>query len=134
MDGTPSAGRPGLYETSDFYLACFLRCSGDELAGLRRGRPRWGFPSRDRPTRQRDLLAFYGDRAAVVPLRFVGAIKDMKAMLHNVQGEGRWRGPGGVAIRDGCPDSPPAEAGGRSRGRGKREGRLAGRDLDGLGG
>jgi hypothetical protein len=37
----------------------------------------------------------------VVPLRFVGAIKDMKAMLHNVRDEGRWRGPDGVAVRDG---------------------------------
>ena len=28
VNGTPSAGRPGLYEASDFYLACFLRCAG----------------------------------------------------------------------------------------------------------
>src|SRR3954471_9561235 len=77
MDGTSSAGRPGLYETSDFYLACFLRCSGYELAGLRRDGRRCVFAYRDRPTRQRDILAFYGDRAAVVPLRFVGAIKDV---------------------------------------------------------
>ena len=101
MDGTPSAGRPGLYETSDFYLACFLRCSGYELAGLRRDGRRCVFAYRDRPTRQRDILAFYGDRAAVMPLRFAGAIKDMKAMLHNVRGEGRRRGPAGVAVRDG---------------------------------
>ena len=38
---------------------------------------------------------------SVVPLRFVGAIKDMKAMLHNVQGEGRWRGRSGMVVRDG---------------------------------
>src|SRR3954464_3385887 len=101
MDGTPSAGRPGLYETSDFYLACFLRCSGYELAGLRRDGRRCVFAYRDRPTRRRGLLALPGDRAGVVPLRFVGAIKDMRAMLHNVQDEGRRRGPAGVAIRDG---------------------------------
>src|SRR3954449_4525731 len=125
VNGTPSAGRPGLYETSDFYLACFLRRSGYEFAGLRRDGRRCLFAYRDRPTRQRDILAFYGDRAAVMPLRFVGAIKDMKAMLHNVQGEGRWRGSGGGPVRDGCPDGPPAEPGGRSRKRGKR-GRPAG--------
>src|SRR3954462_8334529 len=101
VDGAPSAGRPGLYETSDFYLACFLRCSGYELAGLRRDGRRCVFAYRDRPTRHRDLLAFYGDRAAAVPLRFVGAIKDLKAMLHNGQDGGRRRGPAGVAIRDG---------------------------------
>jgi hypothetical protein len=101
VNGTPSAGRVGLYETSDFYLACFLRCSGYELAGLRRDGRCCVFAYHDRPTRQRDLLAFYGDRAAVVPLRFVGAIKDMKAMLHNAQDEDRRHGPAGVAIRDG---------------------------------
>src|SRR3954451_21574722 len=101
MDGTPSAGRPGLYETPDSYLACFLRCSGYEFAGLRRDGRRCVFAYRDRPTRRRDILAFYGDGAAVVPLRFVGAIKDMKAMLHNVQDEDRRHGPAGVAVRDG---------------------------------
>src|SRR3954447_24812881 len=101
MDGAPSAGRPGLYETSDFYLACFLRCSGYELAGLRRDGGRCTSAYGARRPRQRDILAFYGDRAAVVPLRFVDAIKDIKAMLHNVQGDGRWRGSGGVAVRDG---------------------------------
>jgi hypothetical protein len=101
MDRASSASRPGLYETSDFYLACFLRCSGYELAGMRRQGRRCVFAYRDRPTRQRDVLAFYGDQTAVVPLRFVGAIKDMKAMLHNVQGGDRWRGPGGMTVRDG---------------------------------
>ena len=101
MDKAPSVSRPGLYETSDFYLACFLRCSGYEFAGMRCQGRRCVFAYRDRPTRQRDVLAFYGDQAAVVPLRFVGAIKGMKAMLHNVQGEGRWRGPGGMTVRDG---------------------------------
>ncbi len=101
MDRTSSTSRPGLYETSDFYLACFLRCSGYELAGLRYQGRRCVFAYRDRPTRQRDVLAFYGDQAAVVPLRFVGAIKDMKAMLHNVQSEDWWSGPGGMAVRGG---------------------------------
>ena len=101
MDRAACSSRPGLYETSDFYLACFLRCSGYELAGMRSDGRRCAFAYRDHPSRQRDVLAFYGDQAAVVPLRFVGAIKDMKAMLHNVQGEGRWRGPGGMAVRGG---------------------------------
>ncbi len=101
MNRTPSVSRPGLYETSDFYLACFLRCSGYELAGMRRDGRRCVFAYRDRPTRQRDVLAFYGDQTAVVPLRFVGAIKDMKALLYNVEGEGRWRRPGGVTVHDG---------------------------------
>jgi hypothetical protein len=98
MDRAASCRWPGLYETSDFYLACFLRCSGYALAGLRCHGRRCVFAYHDRPSRPRDVLAFYGDQTSVVPLRFVGAIKDMKAMLHSVQGEGRWPRP---AIRDG---------------------------------
>src|SRR3954451_14935616 len=101
MDGTPSAGRPGLYETPDSYLACFLRCSGYEFAGLRRDGRRCVFAYRDRPTRLRDILALYGDGAALVPLRFVGATKVMKAILRIVQDEHGGHGPAGVAVRDG---------------------------------
>jgi hypothetical protein len=38
---------------------------------------------RDRPTRRGDVLAFYGDGAAVPPLAFSSTIKDMKSLLHN---------------------------------------------------
>ncbi len=41
------------------------------------------FVFRDRPTRREDVLAFYGDGAAVPPLAFSATIKDMKALLHN---------------------------------------------------
>jgi hypothetical protein len=34
-------------------------------------------------TRREDVLAFYGDGAAVPPLAFSSTIKDMKALLHN---------------------------------------------------
>jgi hypothetical protein len=101
MDRAPSCSRPGLYETSDFYLACFLCCSGYALAGLRCHGRRCVFAYHDRPSRPRDVLAFYGDQTSVVPLRFVGAIKDMKALLHSVQGEGWWGRPAGMAVRDG---------------------------------
>jgi hypothetical protein len=38
---------------------------------------------RDRSTRHKDVMAFYGDAAAVPPLAFSSTIKDMKALLHN---------------------------------------------------
>jgi hypothetical protein len=41
------------------------------------------FVFRGRPTRRDDVLAFYGDSAAVPPLAFSATIKDMKAFLHN---------------------------------------------------
>jgi hypothetical protein len=77
------ASRRGAYETPDFYLACFLRWSGYQLIDLRADGRRKIFVFRDRPTRREDVLAFYGDGAAVRPLSFSSTIKDMKALLHN---------------------------------------------------
>jgi len=73
----------GAFETRDFYLACFLRCTGYELIDLRAEGRRKVFVFRDRPTRRGDILAFYGNDAAVPPLAFSSTIKDMKALLHN---------------------------------------------------
>jgi hypothetical protein len=71
------------FETRDFYLACFLRCTGYELIDLRAEGQRKVFVFRDRPTRRDDVLAFYGDDVDVPALAFCSTIKDMKALLHN---------------------------------------------------
>jgi Domain of unknown function (DUF5659) len=71
------------YGTRDFYLACFLRCAGYELLDLRAEGPRKVFVFKDRPSRRNDVMAFYGQGAAVPPLAFSATIKDMKALLHN---------------------------------------------------
>ncbi len=71
------------FETCDFYLACFLRCTGYDLIDLRGEGRRKVSIFRDRPTRRDDVLAFYCNGAAVPPLSFSGTIKDMKALLHN---------------------------------------------------
>lgn len=71
------------FETRDFYLACFLRCSGYELQGLRAEGPRKVFIFQDRASRRDDVMAFYGDTTSVRPLAFAATIKDMKGLLHN---------------------------------------------------
>lgn len=71
------------FETRDFYLACFLRCSGYQLLSLGDEGRRKVFVFRDRPTRRADVMAFYGDGASVRPLAFAATIKDMKGLLHN---------------------------------------------------
>jgi hypothetical protein len=71
------------FETRDFYLACFLRCTGYDLLDLRAEGQRKVFVFRDRPTRRDDVLAFYGDTINVPPLAFAATIKDMKGLLHN---------------------------------------------------
>ena len=72
-----------MFETRDFYLACFLRCAGYDLVGLRAEGRRKVFIFRDRATRRDDVLAFYGRGAAVPPLAFSTIIRNMKALLHN---------------------------------------------------
>jgi Domain of unknown function (DUF5659) len=72
-----------MFETRDFYLACFLRCAGYELLNLRAEGRRKVFVFQDRPTRRDDVMAFYGDAVTVRPLAFASTIKDMKGLLHN---------------------------------------------------
>jgi Domain of unknown function (DUF5659) len=71
------------FETRDFYLACFLRCTGYELLNLRDEGRRKVFVFQDRATRRDDVMAFYCDGATVRPLAFAATIKDMKGLLHN---------------------------------------------------
>ena len=71
------------FETRDFYLACFLRCSGYPLLDLRSEGRRKVFVFQDRPNRRDDVVAYYGEGGSVRPLTFAAAIKDMKALLHN---------------------------------------------------
>lgn len=69
--------------TAGFYLACYLRGPDYELAGLRQKGQYHLFVYYDRPNHRHNVLAFYGNRTSVVPLRFPGAIRDLKALLHN---------------------------------------------------
>jgi hypothetical protein len=78
-----ATGGIAAFETRDFYLACFLRCSGYDLIELRADGCRRVFVFRDQATRRDDVLAFYADGARVTPLAFSATIKDMKALLHN---------------------------------------------------
>jgi hypothetical protein len=75
-------GQP-VFETRDFYLACFLRCTGYDLVHLRAEGRRKVFVFRDRPSRSEDVLGFFGDAIRVRPLLFASTIKDMKGLLHN---------------------------------------------------
>lgn len=71
------------FETSDFYLACYLRCTGYKLLGLRANGQKKVFVFKDRHTRPDDVMAFYGDAATVRPQAFAATIKDMKGLLYN---------------------------------------------------
>ena len=72
-----------VFETTDFYLACFLRCDGFRLVGLRRDGSRAVFQFEDRADRETALLAFFNNEGRVRPLAYSSAIKDLKALIHN---------------------------------------------------
>lgn len=73
----------GAFETHDFYLACFLRCTGYGLLDLRAEDRRKVFVFQGRATRRDDVMAFYRDTISVRPLAFAGTIKEMKGLLQN---------------------------------------------------
>ena len=72
------------FETRDFYLAWFLRCTGYALLNLRPEGRHKVFVFKDRPTRTADVIAFYGDSTTVPQLAFSSTVKDVKTLLHNL--------------------------------------------------
>ena len=72
-----------VFETSDFYLACFLRYVGFDLTELRREGKRCVFVFRDKKERQANIMDFYNNKTTIHPLSFIGTIKDMKSIIHN---------------------------------------------------
>ena len=78
------AEETGVYETTDFYLACYLRCDGFRLAGIRRDGTRSVFQFEDRTDRESATLSFFNNEGSVRPLAYSAAIKDLKALIHNL--------------------------------------------------
>jgi len=84
MTKSAGAGAESVFETTDFYLACYLRCDGFRLAGIRREGPRSVFRFEDRADRQDVTLSFFNNEVNVRPLAYSAAIKDLKALIHNM--------------------------------------------------
>ena len=81
---TPGTEVEQVFETTDFYLACYLRCDGFRLAGIRREGPRSVFRFQDRADRHDAMLTFFNNEGNVRPLAYATAIKDLKALIHNL--------------------------------------------------
>ena len=73
-----------VFETTDFYLACYLRCDGFRLAGIRRDGTRSVFRFEDRTDREAVTLTFFNNEGSVRPLAYSAAIKDLKALIHSL--------------------------------------------------
>ena len=68
------AEAPEVFETTDFYLACYLRCDGTRSI----------FQFEDRTDRESVTLSFFNNEGSVRPLAYSAAIKDLKALIHNL--------------------------------------------------
>jgi hypothetical protein len=84
MPKNRDVGAKDVFETTDFYLACYLRCDGFRLVGMRRDGARSVFRFEDRTDRAAVTLAFFNNEGAVRPLAYSAAIKDLKALIHNL--------------------------------------------------
>jgi len=71
------------YETSDFYLASFLRANGFRIVDTRKEGRRVTFVFEDCPKRQQLITSYYNGEGTVNPLSFVDSMKNMKALVYN---------------------------------------------------
>ena len=84
MPNMPGHEVEDVFETTDFYLACYLRCDGFRLVGMRREGRRSVFRFEDRVDREGVMLAFFNNEGNVRPLAYAAAVKDLKALIHNM--------------------------------------------------
>jgi hypothetical protein len=78
------AKQEAVYQTTDFYLACYLKCIGYDLVGIASQEKRLVFKFEDQPMRREAILAFYNNNGSVTPLALISAIRDLKALMYNL--------------------------------------------------
>lgn len=81
-----NGAREASFDTSDFYLACFLRCKGYRLSGVSSRGSKRTFQF-DRPSdMDGEILNYVNAEAEVPAVAFVGVIREMKSLLHSMSG------------------------------------------------
>ena len=73
-----------VYNTTDFYLACYLKCIGYSLVDVLLNGKKSVFVFIDQSDRKDAVLDFYNNAGQVVPRKLIASIQDMKAVLHNL--------------------------------------------------
>jgi len=75
---------PSQFQTSDFYLAAFLRAKGLMLLNVEKTNPRRVlFIFEDKKDRQNLVEDFLFGRTQIEPKSFISAIKELKQLLHS---------------------------------------------------
>lgn len=73
------------YRTSDFYLACYLKCIGFKLKALEADGRRYIFVLVGKPVEGNESPAkrFYSGNALVDPVAFKHQIQDLKSVMYD---------------------------------------------------
>ena len=77
--------KTGLFSTRDFYLACFLKARDVRLIRTERRGSILVFFFEDSGEIRQMIARFYNNQEEVPASRFVNAIRDLKALVHNVK-------------------------------------------------
>ena len=77
--------KTGMFSTRDFYLACFLKARNIRLISTERKGNILVFFFEDSGEIRQMITGFYSDQEEVPASRFVNAIRDLKALVHNAK-------------------------------------------------
>jgi hypothetical protein len=74
-----------VYETSDIYLAAYLRNAGLHYVSLRHSTNRVFFAFQDSPDRRELVRAFYSDEATLSPRILRDGVRDLKSLIRSAR-------------------------------------------------
>ena len=77
--------KTGMFSTRDFYLACFLKARDVRLTRTERRGSIVVFFFEDSGELKQLIARFYSNEEEVPASRFVNAIRDLKALVHNIK-------------------------------------------------
>ncbi|MCJ7665537.1 MAG: DUF5659 domain-containing protein [Actinobacteria bacterium] len=72
------------FNTKDFFLACFLKAKDVRLVKTEKTGNLAHFCFEEDKSLEELITGFYNDRASIFANRFVNAIRDLKALVHNI--------------------------------------------------
>src|SRR5690242_19933432 len=80
-------GTMNAFDTTDLYLACFLKASGHELRNVRRRGGRAVFTFANHDACWNAAIQFYSKRTTVETHAFATALRDLKVLAHEAPEE-----------------------------------------------
>ena len=80
-----------VFETKDFYLACFLKAKGIKLLNASGEKMRDIVFKFQVENSEKLINDFYNENELIPAIKFVNAIRDLKALCHSIKMRGeRW--------------------------------------------